>query len=73
MFFAVPIVGKILAGFAASEASAGASATQKTAQSKVQSVTGSAVNPADFAQTLDTIDQAAASKTQHSLFSSAKV
>ena len=72
MFFAVPVVGKILAGFAASEASAETSAAQKTTQSKVQSISGSAADPADFAQTLDTIDQAAAARTQHSLFNSAK-
>jgi hypothetical protein len=73
MLFAVPIVGKILAGFAASEASADVSATQKSGAAKIQSGLSAAADPADFSQTLDSIDQAAAKRTQHSLFDVAKV
>jgi hypothetical protein len=73
MLFAVPIVGKILAGFAASEASADVSATQKVGPSKIQSVASGAVDPSDFAQTLDSLDKAGAAKAQHSLFGAAKV
>ena len=73
MLFAVPIIGKILAGFAASEASADVSATQKAGVSKIQAGLSAAANPADFAQTLDSIDQAAAKRTQHSLFDATKV
>jgi hypothetical protein len=72
MFFAVPIVGKILAGFAASEASAGAPTTQKIDQLKVQSRGSVPVDPADFSQTLDSLDHAASAKA-HSLFDSAKL
>jgi hypothetical protein len=72
MIFAVPIIGKILAGFAASEASASASTSQKIGAAKIQP-SGAAADPADFAQTLDTVGQTAASKAQHSVFGPAKI
>jgi hypothetical protein len=71
MLFAVPIVGKILAGFAASEASGDVSATLKTGATKIQSAVSG--DPADFAQTLDSVDQAAAKRSQHSLFGADKL
>ena len=70
MIFALPIVGKILAGFSASEAGASASPAQSIGKVSAQAGVGSAANPADFAQTLDNLDQSGASKpSQHnSLF-----
>jgi hypothetical protein len=62
MIFALPIVGKILAGAAASEAGA-ASATQTTDPRK----TSGAADSVDFTQTVDNLDHAAGAKTaQHS-------
>jgi hypothetical protein len=72
MIFAIPIVGKILAGFAASETSVGAPTTQKAGQPNIQAIGASAANPTDFAQALNSVDQAA-SKASHSVFDSAKV
>jgi hypothetical protein len=72
MFFAIPIVGKILAGFAASETSADVSSTQASPQN-IQSVAGHAANPTDFAQTLDAINQAASSRLSHGSLSAGKV
>jgi hypothetical protein len=68
MFFAIPIVGKILAGMAAAEASADVSAPQKVSQLKAQA---SSVDPAAFAQTLNSVDQTAA-KSSHNSLSAAK-
>jgi hypothetical protein len=72
MFFAIPIVGKILAGFAASEASADVSSTQTSPQN-IQAIAGHAANPTDFAQTLDAIDQAASARLSHESLSAGKV
>jgi hypothetical protein len=71
MFFAIPIVGKILAGMAAAEASADTSAPQKVSQLKAQASSVGPVDPAAFAQTLNSVDQAAA-KSSHNSFSAAK-
>jgi hypothetical protein len=71
MFFAIPIVGKILAGMAAAEASADVSAPQKVSQLKTQASSVGPVDPAAFAQTLNSVDQAAA-KSSHNSLSAAK-
>jgi hypothetical protein len=64
MIFAVPIIGKILDGLAASEASAAAT-TQKTDSQTIQAPGGAAA-PADFAQAVDNLDRAAdARAAQH--------
>ncbi|MFZ1963158.1 MAG: hypothetical protein WAU78_06785 [Roseiarcus sp.] len=55
MIFTVPIVGKILAGFAASEVGA-APAAQAT---DPQNASGAA-DPVDFAKAVDDLDRAAA-------------
>jgi hypothetical protein len=73
MFFAIPIIGKILAGCAAAEASADTSATQKTSQLKAQATSGGMIDSSAFAQTLQTVDQAADARTQRGSFSAAKV
>jgi hypothetical protein len=62
MIFAVPIVGKILAGLAASEASASPSETQKINRLKLEATHGGDVSPAAFGQTLDKLDQGSGSK-----------
>jgi hypothetical protein len=72
MIFALPIVGKILAGFAASEAGAAASTALKMGQAAAKSGV-SAADPADFAQTLDAIDQSAAAKAKHASLFAGKV
>jgi hypothetical protein len=61
MIFALPIVGKILDGLAASEASA-AAAPQKTNAPKNSGAAGAA----DFAQAVDSLDPAAKT-AQHGL------
>jgi hypothetical protein len=61
MIFALPIVGKVLAGFTASEASAGATAAQKVGKAAFKA-TGAAADPADFAVALDNLDKTAASR-----------
>jgi len=72
MIFALPIIGKVLAGFAASEASAGVASAQKSGKTVGQS--GAAADPADFAVTLDNLDQSAAAKAAHrGPFDAAKV
>ena len=70
MFFAIPIVGKILAGIAAAEASADTSATQKTSQLKIQPSSGGPVDGASFTQALNSVDQAA--RSAHDSLSAAK-
>ena len=61
MFFAIPIVGKILAGMAAAEASADVSAAQKTTQLKVASQQRRRSRPSRLcADAQFTMDQAAA-------------
>jgi len=61
MIFALPIVGKILAGAAASEAGA-ASPTQTTDPRKANG----AADSVDFTQTVDNLDRAAGATTaQH--------
>jgi hypothetical protein len=61
MIFAIPIVGKILAGAAASEADA-VSAAQTTDPRKTSGAAGSV----DFTQTVDNLDPAAGAKAaQH--------
>ncbi len=71
MIFAVPIVGKILEGLAASEAG-GAATTQKTDPQKIQSL--GAADPADFAQTVNDLDRAAGARAaQHGASGAAKV
>ena len=72
MIFALPIVGKILAGFAASEAGAAASPAQRVGQASLQGGLSGAVNPADFAQTLDNLDKSAAAKAAHGSIFAAK-
>lgn len=59
MIFAVPIVGKILAGFAATQASDGASTPSS---GSVKDLSSSKADPAAFAKTLTMLDQAALSK-----------
>jgi hypothetical protein len=69
MIFALPIVGKILAGFTASSIDAMTSTTQKVGQAASLSNLNGAANPADFTQALDSLDQSAAAKAKHaSLF-----
>jgi hypothetical protein len=72
MFFAIPIVGKILAGLAATEASADSSATQAATQLKTQASRGGIIDPSAFAQTLNAVDQAAASGPQRAAPGAAK-
>ena len=48
MFFAVPVVGKVLANYAASDISDNISAAQKTAQARLQSSGAGSVDPAAF-------------------------
>ena len=71
MFFAVPVVGRALAGVAAAEASQNISAPQKIDQLK-QQASSSGV---DFAQTLSNLGQTAVSQAaqpaQSSLLSTA--
>lgn len=62
MIFAVPVLGRILAACAASEASASASPTGNTTSANLQTGGGDAVNTAAFTQTLNNIEHAAASK-----------
>jgi hypothetical protein len=57
MIFTVPIVGKILAGFAASELGA-APAAQATDPQKISG----AADAVDFAKSVDDLDRAAAAK-----------
>ena len=68
MIFALPIVGKVLAGFAASGADALTSGAQKIGQSRGAAAVSSAANPTDFAQALDSADQAAAKAKHASVF-----
>ncbi|MGD0720567.1 MAG: hypothetical protein ABR970_05895 [Roseiarcus sp.] len=73
MIFALPIIGKVLAGFAASEASAGAAVAQKVGARAVTAA-GAAADPADFAVTLDNLDRKAAAKAaQNGPFDPAKI
>jgi hypothetical protein len=65
MIFALPIVGKVLAGFAASGVDALTSGAQKVGQSRGQSEVNGAAAPTDFAQALDNLDQSAAAKAKH--------
>ncbi len=71
MIFPIPVVGKILAGFAASQTCA-ASATQETgAQANLSP--GGAASPAGFARAVDDLDRAAGAKAaQRGLFTVAK-
>ena len=71
MFFAIPIVGKILAGVAAAEASADTSAPTKVSQLKDQASSGP-IDPSAFTQALNSVDRAAAKSSYHSI-SAAKV
>jgi hypothetical protein len=61
MLFALPIVGKALASFAASEASAGV-AEARTVGARTVTAGAAAADPADFAVTLDNLDRKAAPK-----------
>jgi hypothetical protein len=58
MFFAVPVVGKALASYAASEISDNISTAQKTAQARLQAGGAGSVDPAAFAQALNNFSQA---------------
>jgi hypothetical protein len=60
MLFAVPLVAKVLAGFAASELGA-APAAQSTDPQKI----AGAANVPDFTQTIDNLDRAASGKAAH--------
>jgi hypothetical protein len=62
MIFAIPIVGKVLAGLAASEASASPAETQKINRLKLAASHGGAVTAGAFGQALDKLDSAAGSK-----------
>ena len=73
MIFALPIVGKVLASFAASSADALTSGAQKVGQSGGASILSSAANPTDFAQALDSVDQSAAAKAKHASIFADKV
>ncbi len=64
MIFSLPIVGQIGAALFASEATSGPAANQNTIQQKLQAGATDAVVPASFAQTLSSVDQAAAPQTQ---------
>jgi hypothetical protein len=66
MFFAIPIIGKILAGVAAAESSADTSAPAKVSQLKAQASSGP-IDPSAFAQTLNSVDQTAAKSSYESL------
>ncbi len=63
MIFAVPIVGKILGGAAASEVGAASSAPTSDPRK-----TSRTADPVDFTQTIDNLDSAAGAKAtqQHS-------
>ena len=65
MIFAAPVVGRILAACAASQASAIASPADSPTTANLQIAGGEAVNTAAFAQTLNHVEQAAASKPPH--------
>jgi hypothetical protein len=62
MFFAVPVVGKVLASYAASEISDNISTAQKTAQARLQASGAGSVDPAAFAQALNNFSQAVATQ-----------
>ena len=68
MIFALPIVGKVLAGFAASGAEALTSGAQKVGASRGAAIASAAANPTDFAQALDSVDQTAAKAKHASVF-----
>ena len=65
MIMALPIVGKILAGFAASGVDQLSSSAQKVGQAASAANLNAAANPADFTQALDSLDQSAAAKAKH--------
>ena len=68
MIFTVPIVGKILAGFAASELAAAPAAQATDAQK-----TSGAADSVDFAKAVDDLDRAAAAiMAQHGAHGAAK-
>jgi hypothetical protein len=72
MIFPIPIVGKILAGVAASQTCAG-SATQETGAQTNLSL-GGAASPADFAQAVADLDRTAGAKAaQRGVFIVAKI
>jgi hypothetical protein len=60
MPFAIPLIGKILAGLASSETSASSATTQKTSTDS----SSGASNTADFSQTVDNVSLAAAGAAQ---------
>ena len=64
MIPALPIIGKILAGFASSGVDALTSGAQKVGPTASAAAANAAANPADFTQALDKLDQAA-SKAKH--------
>jgi hypothetical protein len=64
MIMALPIVGKILAGFASSGIDALTSSAQRVGQAANAANLNAAADPADFTQALDKLDQAA-SKAKH--------
>jgi hypothetical protein len=65
MIFAAPIVGRVLAACAASQARASASSADSVTAAIPQIGGGEAANTAVFAQTLDNVEQAAAPKPPH--------
>jgi hypothetical protein len=65
MIPALPIVGKILASFAASGVDALTSSAQKVGQASNAANLAAAANPADFTQALDSLDQSASVKARH--------
>jgi hypothetical protein len=62
MIFALPVIGKIAAAYAASKTSASSTA-QNIIQQNLQAGGGDTVNSASFAQTLNNVGQASGSTT----------
>ncbi len=65
MIFAAPVVGRILAACAASEASASVAPTDHATSATLPIGGNGAVNATEFAQTLNRVEQTAASKAPH--------
>jgi hypothetical protein len=67
VIFAAPVVGRILAACAASQASASVSPTDNATTANLQIGGGETVNAAAFGQTLNNVEKAAASQPPHAV------
>ena len=65
MIMALPIVGKILAGFASSGVDALTSSAQRVGRAANAANLNAAADPTDFTQALDKLDQSASAKARH--------